>query len=416
MIAATTTNTTAAVKPTRGRKAIAKPAPEVAAAPALKVMMLQENLKRGLAMATNAVASKSTLPVLSNVLLVSEGASQLKISATNLAIGIAVTIAAKVERPGAITLPAKLLADVVGGLPNDTITLDMDSRTQSVTLTCARFEATIKGIDADEFPAIPTIADRTPTTTFAPEALCSAVGQVAFAAATDDTRPILTGVRIKLAGKLASFAAADTFRLTFRDIVLDRAVTKAEEVVVPARAMETLGKVLADMEGTVELLIDGDGDRVIFRAEEVELVSRVIDGKYPDVEKYLKHTFATVLEISTKELKRAVKLASFFASASANVVRLLLAPAADGKGKLTISANAAEVGDNTSQHDAVLRGTGGQVALNVRFLADGIDAISTPTIAIHYNSAQQPVVLTGVGDETFTYVAMPMTIHQARSA
>jgi DNA polymerase-3 subunit beta len=347
------------------------------------------------------------MPILGHVMLVADG-NRLTISATNLEIGMVVTVAAKVAHPGAITLPAKLLSDVVSSLPNQAITLVMDTRAMSVALTCGAFEATIKGIAAEEFPRIPTIADRAPAATFAPEALCSAVDQVAFAAASDETRPVLTGMRIKLAGTVASFVAADSFRIAYRAIALETAVSTPAEVVVPARAMTTLGKVLADVDGAVEQLVDDD--YVIFRTDELELVARCIDGAYPAVDRYLNLTSSTVLEIETKELARAVKLASYFASTSANIVRLQLAPGADGAGTLTISANASEVGGNTSAHNAAIRGPGGAVALNVAFLANGIDAISTPLIALHYTSAQQPIVLKGVGDETYTHVAMPMTV------
>src|SRR5262249_43602413 len=149
------------------------------------------------------------------------------------------------------------------------------------------------------------------------------------AAASDETRPILTGVRIALKDELASFAAADSFRLTFRDILLDELVTQAQEVVVPARAMQTLGKVMAGVEGNVEMLIDA-GERVLFRTEGVELVSRAIDGRYPDIGKYLGLSFATVLVVDTRALAKAVKLASFFAVASSNIIRLELTPTADG--------------------------------------------------------------------------------------
>jgi DNA polymerase III subunit beta len=174
--------------------------------------------------------------------------------------------------------------------------------------------------------------------------------------------------------------------------------------------MKMLGKVLADAEGHVEMLIDA-GDRVIFRTEEVELVSRAIDGQYPNIGKYLGLSFDTMLQISTKELAKAVKLASFFAVSSANIIKLRLAPGDDGKGTLILSANAVEVGNNTSEHDITIRGQGGVVALNVTFLAEGINAITTPMIALHYNSPQQPIALRGVGDETYTYVALPMTVH-----
>jgi len=403
-----TTPTTASstTTSTRSRKKAVDPVPASSIA-ALQVSVLQERLKRALAKALHAVAAKSTMPILGHILLVAEG-SHLSISATNLEIGMVVNVAATVARPGAIALPAKLLSDVIGSLPNEPISILMDARAMSVTLSCNAFEATIKGMVAEEFPRIPTIATRAPAATFAPEALCSTVSQVAFAAACDETRPVLTGMRIKLAGAVASFAAADSFRIAFRTIALEAAVATPAEVVVPARAMTTLGKVLSDVDGVVEQLVDDD--YVIFRTDELEMVARCIDGAYPAIDRYLNLAFGTVLEIETKELARAVKLASYFASTSANIVRLQLTAGADGAGKLTISANAAEVGGNTSAHDATIRGSGGTVALNVRFLADGIDAISTPMIALHYTTPQQPIVLTGVGDETYTHVAMPMTV------
>jgi len=405
----TTATTTAAPKNARTRKKTIAAKHEIIVAPALKVKLFQEKLKRALSLVLHAVAGKTMLPVLSNILLATDGADRLKISATNLEIAIVVWVGAKVEREGRITLPARLLSDVVGGLPNERLTLEMDSRTQTVHLSCAYFEANIKGIEADEFPIVPTLEGRTPSATFEHDALRVAIGQVAFAAATDDTRPILTGVRIALKDKVASFAAADTFRLTFRDIALDEPAA-AQEVVVPARAMVTLSKLLADVEGDVELLVSPDGNHVMFRAAGLEFVSRIIDGRYPDIGRYRAMGFATVLEIDTRELTKAVKLASYFAATSSHVIRLVLDPAAEGKGTLTLSANAAEVGDNTSVHDAAICGTGGKVALNVTFLSDGIDAISTPTITLRYNSAQQPVILSGAGDDSYIYVAMPVTL------
>ncbi len=261
--------------------------PRQATADALTATVLQADLKRGLAIVSHAVATRSSLPVLSHVLLASAGPNQLRISATNLEIGIVVMVAAQVASAGAIALPAKLLADVVGGLPNGPIALAMDRRTQSVQLACGHFEATIKGIDAEEFPAIPSITDRAANARFTPEALCSAIAQVAFAASTDDTRPILTGVRLRLRDTLASFVAADSFRLAFRDITLDAPVLAAQEVVVPARALAVFGKVLADADGLAELLIDDSGDRLLVRTDEVELITRCIDGRYPDADKYL---------------------------------------------------------------------------------------------------------------------------------
>jgi DNA polymerase-3 subunit beta len=402
----TTTPNTTTIKSSRSRTTMPASQP---AAEALIASVQQADLKRGLALITHAVAAKSTLPVLSHVLLESVGSGRLRLSATNLEIGILASVVARIEQPGAIALPAKLLADVVGSLPNEPISLAMDARTQSITLRCARFEATIKGLDAEEFPTIPRSDEQPPTALFVPEALCCAVAQVAFAAASDDTRPILTGVRIALMGARAVFAAADTFRLACREISLDREVAQAQEVVVPATAMRTLGKLLADSEGPVEMRIDA-GDRVSIRTEELELVARVIDGAYPNIDKYLELSVGTRAELSVKELAKAVKLASFFAVSSANIIKLLLSSGGEGNGTLTLSANAAEVGSNISQHDIAIDGQGGVVALNAAFLAEGIAAIATLQIAIHYRGAQLPVVLRGVGDESYIYVAMPMTV------
>jgi DNA polymerase-3 subunit beta len=217
-------------------------------------------------------------------------------------------------------------------------------------------------------------------------------------------------VRIALKGDMASFAAADSFRLAFRDITLDEPVATAQEVVIPARTLSTLGKTLVGVERDVEMLIAPSGKQVMFRANGLHLVSRAIDGTYPNIGKYQALAPATVLEIDTKELSKAVELAAYFAASSSNVIRLTLTPEADGKGTLTLSANAAEVGDNRSEHDVTIRGTGGRVALNVQFLADGIAAIGTPTVAIYVDSEVEPVVLRGVGGESYAYVAMPMTV------
>lgn len=396
--------TTRRSRSTRG----AAPTESAAGAPAMEVTVQQERLKRGLTLVGHAVASKSAIPVLQNVLLETDGASSLRISATNLEIGIVATVAARVSIAGAITLPARLLTDVVSHMPNDSITLTLNASDQSVQLVCGRYTATIKGVAADEFPTIPTGAGRRPDAVFAPEAFCSAIAQVAFAAASDDTRPILTGVRVRLRGARAAFAATDTFRIAFRDITLDAPVACDREVVVPARALTTFGKVLADAEGALALLLDEQ--RVIVRTDEVEMVARCLEGAFPPAEKYLGSTFATVVEIDARTLTRAVKLAALFAAGSANAVRLTFTPAADGQGALTISANASEIGDNTSEHAVRLSGPGGRVALNVAFLAQGLDAIATATVAIAYNSPQQVVVLRGVGDETYTHVAMPMTL------
>jgi DNA polymerase-3 subunit beta len=375
----------------------------------MKLSCLQENLKRGLATVNHAVASKSTLPVLANVLLATDN-GRLKLAATNLEVGITCWIGAQIAEEGASTVPAKLLSDVVGGLPNDKVSLTLDARTQSVNLACARFTNNIKGIEADEFPPIPTVAERDPVITLPADMLREAIDQVAFAAAGDDSRPVLAGVLIRLRGNEAVFAAADGFRLAKRIITLPEPVATSQELIVPARALSELARIIGDAE-SVALSVTPEGNQVLFHTESTDLVSRLIDGKFPDFERIIPadHTTRTVLE--TQELTKAVKLASFFANASQNIVKITVEPGGDmGPGKLVISANAAEVGDNTGELDGMVHGEGGQIALNVKYLAEALNAMKTAQVALEMQTPQSPGVLKPVGQEGYVHIVMPMTI------
>lgn len=376
----------------------------------MKLSCLQENLKRGLAIVSHAVAGKSTLPVLSNILLATDE-GRLKLAATNLEVGITCWIGARIEEEGAITVPAKLLTDVVGGLPNDKINFRLDARTQTLNLTCARFESNIKGIEADEFPVIPTVTDREPTVAFPPTILRETVDQVAFAAATDDTRPVLAGVLVRLKGKTATFAAADGFRLAVRTIELPEPIEEPQDVIVPARALNELARIIGDVEGNVEVTVTPGGGQVLFHTESMDLVSRLIEGRFPDFERIIPTNFTTRTVLETQELAKAVKLASYFASASANIVKLTMESGGDlGPGRLLISANATEVGDNKGALDGMIHGEGGQIALNVKFLADALNAIKTPQIAVETQTAQNPGVFKPVGTEGYIHIVMPMTV------
>lgn len=377
----------------------------------MKLSCLQENLKRGLSVVSHAVAGKSTLPVLSNILLATDE-GRLKLAATNLEIGITCWIGSKIEDEGAVTVPAKLLSDYISGLPNDKVNLYLDDKTQTLQVQCGRaFNANLKGIESDEFPVIPTVADRAPTVSFAPDALREAIDQVAFAAASDDTRPVLAGVLLRLKGTTATFAAADGFRLSVRTVHLPEPVRESVDVIIPARALQELSRIIGDVEGNVEVTITPSGGQILFHTETMDLVSRLIEGKFPDFERIIpsQHTTRTVLD--TQELAKAVKLAGIFATASANIVKLTMESGGDlGPGTLTISANAAEVGDNQSALDGMVVGDGGAIALNVKFLADALNAIKTPQIALETQTAQSPGVFRPVGTEGYIHIVMPMTV------
>lgn len=375
----------------------------------MKLSCLQENLKRGLATVSHAVAGKSTLPVLSHVLLATDG-GRLKLAATNLEVGITCWIGAQVEEEGAITVPAKLLTDVVGGLPNDKVTLTLDARTQSMNLSCARFTSNIKGIEAEEFPPIPTVTGQDPVIRLPSDVLREAIDQVAFAAASDDSRPVLAGVLIRLRDSAAIFAAADGFRLATRTLTLPEPVAAAQEFIVPARALSELARIIGDAE-SVAMTVTPGGNQVLFHTDTTDLVSRLIDGKFPDFERIIPNDYTTRTILETQELAKAVKLASFFAMASQNIVKVTLESGGElGPGKLVISANAAEVGDNTGELDGMVHGEGGQIALNVKYLAEALSAIKTAQIALETQTSQNPGVFKPVGQDGYVHIIMPMTI------
>lgn len=376
----------------------------------MRVSCLQENLKKGLATVTHAVAGKTTLPVLGNVLVATDR-GRLKLAATNLEMSITCWIGAKIEEEGTVTIPAKLLSDVIGGLPNDRVLLKLDPRTVSTQVTCARYTSNIKGIEAEEFPVIPTIADREPTVTLPPDVLRETIDQVALAAAKDDSRPVLAGVLIRLKGREATFAATDGFRLARRTIELPEPIAEPAEFIVPARALNELSRILGDVEGDVQITVTPSGGQVLFHTETTDLVSRLIDGKFPDFERIIPTAYATRSVFDTQEMLKAVKLASFFANASQSIVKCTLEPGGEiGPGKLVISANAAEVGDNTGELDGMIHGDGGPIALNVKFLAEALATITTPQVAMETQTPRSPGVFKPVGQEGYIHLVIPMTV------
>ncbi len=376
----------------------------------MRVSCLQENLKRGLSVVSHAVASKSTLPVLSNILLTTEG-GRLRLQATNLEVGITCWIGAKVEDEGAVTIPAKLLADFVGNLPNDAVTMSLDERTQTVHLRCARSEANIKGIEADEFPSIPTVEADEPTVALDRDVFRSAINQVAFAAATDDTRPVLAGVLLKLQGNEVTLSATDGFRLSVKTIELPEPVRVAQEVIIPARALIELSRIIGDSESPVEMTVTPSGGQVLFHTDNIDLVSRLIDGKFPDYQRIIPKQYATRAVMDRSGFLRDAKQASVFASSSANIAKVTLDAGAEwGPGRLTLSANAAEVGDNKSELEGQITGEGGQIALNVKFLQEALGAIDTPQVVFEMQSQAAPGVFRPVGDESLLIIVMPMTV------
>ena len=372
----------------------------------MKVSCLQENLTRGLAIVGRGVSTRGTLPILGNVLLKTDG-GRLKLTATNLEIGVNCWVPAKVEDEGAITVPAKLFSDFVNSLPPGPIEISLNVRTKTVHLRSQTTEANVKGLDAEEFPIIPAIPDR-PTTRMAQGVLRRMIGEVAFVAATDDSRPVLTGVLTTFSGEEVTMAAADPYRLSVRKASLLETVTPAVEIIIPAKSLFEVARILDDTDKTVDILVTPNGSQVIFHTDEADLVSRIIEGQFPNYRQVIPSSHATTVTVSRDELLAATKLASYFARDAANIVRFQVDPSIDTP--LIVSATAAEVGDNTSRVGATVQGQPTAIAFNSRFVADALSSLSASEVMLELGGPLAPGVLKIVGDDTYLHVVMPLRI------
>jgi len=373
----------------------------------MKVSCLQENLAKGLGIVGRAVSPRSTLPVLGNVLLATD-AGRLKLSATNLEVSINCWVGAKVEDEGATTVPARTFVDLVNALPPERVDMELVVRTQTLNLRAGRSEANIKGIDAQEFPIVP-VPEGEGGIPIEPDVLRTAVQQVAFSAATDESRPILTGVLAKFEEAQLILAAADGFRLSVRTIPLPQAVPDPFSIIIPARALVELGRISGEQEEPVIVTVTPTRNQVIFQLTDIVLVSQLIDGNFPDYRQIIprERTAHTVLD--TAAFLKACKTALIFARDANHIACLHIRPGTElAPGHMIVSATSAETGDDVSEIDASVEGDEIEIAFNVKYMIDVLSAVGTPQVALDTTTSSSPGVIRPVGDVDFTHVIMPM--------
>ena len=378
----------------------------------MKISCLQENLSRGLAVVGRAVATRATLPITQNVLL-SVDQSMLKLSATNLEVAITTWSGAMVEEEGAITVPARLLTEFVSSLPNDKIDLEIQPGSSVLQLTCDRSKATIHGTDASEFPPIPTVDDGV-SAQVDPLVFKAAIARVAFAAATEESRPVLTGVELKVEGERFSLAAADGFRLAVHHGALISPVDTEIKVIIPARTLNELNRLLGDQEEPVDIMMTPAKGQVMFRIrgrETVEVVSQLLQGAFPNYEQLIPDHHDTRAILDLPALLRAVRTAAIFARDGSNIIRLELVPSNGGGGKVVISAKSEEVGENQDEVDAdTIEGNEGKIAFNSRYLLDVLTVLEKGKVALETTSSSSPGVFRPTDSEDYVHVVMPMFV------
>jgi DNA polymerase-3 subunit beta len=373
----------------------------------MKVSCSQEDLSKGLAVVGRAVATRAVLPITNNVLIATEG-SQLKLAATNLEIAITCWIGATIEEEGTITIPARLVTDFVNSLPTGRIDMILSPRSQSLELRCARYEAHVSGLDPADFPPIPKIAEGV-TVKVKPEELRMAINQVVFAAASEESRPVLTGVDAEFDGNQLTMAAADGFRLAVRKLSLDTPVDEKISVIIPARSLAELNRLITDQQEPVELTINPKKSQTIFRLRNAEMVSQLIQGTFPNYEQLIPQAYSTRAVVKLSEFSMATRSASIFARDGSGIVRLQIMPK-DGKGKIAISARAEEVGDNLGEVDAVVEGEEAKIAFNSKYLMDVLGVLTEEEVALEATTSSSPGVIRPVGKDNYIHVVMPMFV------
>ncbi len=374
----------------------------------MKVTCLQENLARGLGIVGRAVALRSTLPITSNVLIATEH-GRIKLAATNLDIALSCWIGGQIEDEGAITVPARLLQDFVNSLPAEKIDLSLAPRSKQLKLVCARNEATIGGMDADDFPPIPAVEGD--TFELDPKILREAITQVVFSAATDDSRPVLTGVDLVVEGDTLTLAAADGFRLAVRTLKLKKKVSEKQEVIVPAKALAELNRLLQDQEEPVQMTFNTNKTQVMFRLKDIELVAQLIQGTFPDYSRLIPKDWGSRAVVEVRDFLQETKIAAIFARDGSGIVRITFQGGEDGApGQMTVSASAQEIGDNKGTLDAAVEGDASKIAFNGRYLQDVLQVLDGGRVALETTGPSQPGVIRPLDNASYVHVVMPMFV------
>ena len=371
----------------------------------MRVSCLQENLQRALGRVGRAVASRTSLPVLSNVLLSTDD-GRLRIAATNLEIGVTTWIEADIQDEGRITIDARLLGEFVNTLPAGGVELTVDVSRMALTVQSGRDQATINGIDAEDFPVIPSITEEGFGVEIEAQHLRDLISLVEFAAATDDSRPVLAGVLTRFEGEKVTLASADGFRMAVNEGALSTSVDERTDFIVPARSYRELARIIGDFDETIRLAVTPNNSQIMARVGDTEWVSRLIDGTFPDVRQIVPKEFATRVDLSRDVLLNAVRRASYFARENNDVIRLVISPGEDDltPGNVEVSANAAERGNSHSFVDASVTGGEVQIAFNSRYLADVLSVLKHGQVMLGLNGATQAGIIRPSGGDSLSLI------------
>lgn len=376
-----------------------------------KVTVQKSAFAESLAIVGRAVASHVHLPVLANVLISKED-DQLRLSTTDLTMGVSVWIDAKMDGDIGLTLPAKTLTDVVNSFTEPEVTFSVNGKPEAA-LKCGTYKGVVKGIEAEEFPKLPQF-DTAGGIPLDAATLKEMIRAVTFAASVDESRPVLTGVQFQMDGKTITMAATDGFRLALHKTEVSIPLEK-KQLIIPASVLKEVLRILsATKANTITLYLPSAGSQVVLRldaSQRVQIVSQLIDGKFPDFQVIIPKGYKTRTILDAGELLKACKQAGIIAREGSNVVRFHLQPGADESGKVKLLSASAETGESEIELDATVEGQELEIAFNVKFLQDALEAISTKRVVIETNTHNTPATIRPEGkEEEYLCILMPMYV------
>lgn len=368
----------------------------------MKITCTQEKLAKALGLVGRTVATRATLPVLANVLMVAEN-GRLKLTATDLEIGVSSWIGGQAEAEGSLTVPARLLTDFITNNSDSKVELETDGTTMH--LKSDHFEANIKGIEANEFPSIPEVTDKSLLTVAAKD-LLEALKQVLIAPALDDTRPVLAGVLFSFQNSQLKLVATDSYRLAEKKIPLAHKVEQAD-IIVPSRSLNELLRIAAGTPELEKISLSVSENQVLFVAGDTQIVSRLIEGAFPSYEQIVPAGAQTTVIVDVAEMNGIVKMAALFARESANNIKL------EFKDKqLKAKSVSAQVGDNVSTMAADISGPSVEVAFNAKYITDFLSVVGEKNIQIGINDRQSAALFKPGKATDYLYVIMPLRVEE----
>jgi DNA polymerase-3 subunit beta len=362
----------------------------------MKLQVTQENLNKAMNNVARIASVRSTLPILSNVLLKTSN-NRLSIVATNLDIAVTQYVGAKITKEGSITVPARLTQDFINNLPNDVISLELEDKKLHINSTM--YKSSINGISAEEFPVMPAI-DKGNAWNIDIQTLKAGLQQVVIGASNDEARPVLTGVYFNSFEGSLYAVATDSYRLAEKKLT----ATKSEvNILVPATAINDLLRIIGDQEG--EATITYDDQQVIFNVGDIELVARLIEGKYPDYRQLLPKKFTTEITLAKSELTNITKVSALFARESAGSITLKVS---EDSQEVTIHSVASQLGENTATAKAKVKGDG-DVTMNSRYLLEALHVLEGDEVSCSFNGKLEAIVVRSAGPKSdYTHIIMPL--------